>query len=344
MLGITWIPILPLQIIDDRDFLKDPVVGYMNVRLKDLLEAREKQQDWFPLSGCKSGKVRISADWKPLSMAGSMQGAGSYSPPIGIVRLWIKRASDVKNVEATLGGKSDPYVRVMLNAVTMARTEVKNNNLNPEWDQIVYVPVHSLREILYLECMDYQHLTKDRSLGSVELPVAGLAAQSDDERMPYVGTGKRDAADPIRLDKGQFKGELHYTAEFIPAIALRGVSFKSGDDIQRAIERAKGGHHGEDGVASADESSVSSSDEEMQKVPLDITVNAKGHRVSKHKPMKSVDTMRTGQTGNTDATESVIEELEEVPESESKGPGVEMSEEEILEHREFHFLPAGGGC
>ncbi|KAF8604948.1 tricalbin [Ceratobasidium sp. AG-I] len=323
--------VVTIKIIDDRDFLKDPVVGYMNVRLKDLLEAREKQQDWFPLSGCKSGKVRLSADWKPLNMAGSMQGAGSYSPPIGIVRLWIKRATDVKNVEATLGGKSDPYVRVMLNAVTMARTEVKNNNLNPEWDQIVYVPVHSLREILYLECMDYQHLTKDRSLGFVELPVASLAEQCDDERVPFVGTGKRDVAGPIRLDKGLFKGELHYTAEFIPAIALRGVSFEGADDIKRAIERAKGGHEDEEGVASADESSESSSDEEMQKVPMEITVNAKGHRVSKHRPAKSIDTMRTGQTGNTDVSDSIDELEEETPET--KGPGVEMSIEEILAHQ-----------
>ncbi|KAH7345115.1 tricalbin [Rhizoctonia solani] len=299
--------VVTIKVIDDRDFLKDPVVGYMNIRLKDILAAREKQQDWFPLSGCKSGKVRISADWKPLNMAGSMQGAGSYSPPIGIVRLWIKSAKDVKNVEATLGGKSDPYVRVMLNAVTMARTEVKNNNLNPEWDQIVYVPVHSLRETLYLECMDYQHLTKDRSLGFVELPVAGLAQQTEDDRIPYAGTGKREVADPIRLDKGQFKGELHYTAEFIPALALQGISFEGVDDIQRAIDRAKGAHEDEDGFASADESSMSSSDEEMQRVPHDITVNSKGHRVTGHKRIKSADTVRTA---NTETTPTDTEESE----------------------------------
>ncbi|KAG9128333.1 hypothetical protein FRC07_000841 [Ceratobasidium sp. 392] len=326
--------VVTVKIIDDRDFLKDPVVGYMNIRLKDLLEARAKQQDWFPLSGCKSGKVRISADWKPLNMAGSMQGAGSYSPPIGIVRLWIKKAKDVKNVEASLGGKSDPYVRVMLNAVTMARTEVKNNNLNPEWDQIVYVPVHSLRETLYLECMDYQHLTKHRSLGFVELPVANLAEPREDVRMPYAGTGVRDVADPIRLDKGAVKGELHYSAEFIPAVALRGVSFEGGDDIQRAIERAKGGHEDEEDVASGDESSVSSSDEELQKVPLDVTVNAKGHHVSRHKPAKSVDTVRTGQTGQTDETDDAGDSPEEDnKDTDAKGSGIDMTNEEVLEHQ-----------
>ncbi|KAG9088467.1 hypothetical protein FS749_002138 [Ceratobasidium sp. UAMH 11750] len=350
---------LNLSLLDHNEHRKDTDLGSASFELSSLTEDATQEglvrkvlkdgkergelkfdvaffphQDWFPLSGCKSGKVRVSADWKPLNMAGSMQGAGSYSPPIGIVRLWIKRAKDVKNVEASLGGKSDPYVRVMLNAVTMARTEVKNNNLNPEWDQIVYVPVHHLRETLYLECMDYQHLTKHRSLGFVELPVAKLAEPREDERMPFAGTGKRDCADPIRLDKGLVKGELHYTAEFIPAIALRGVSFESVDDIQRAIERAKGGHEDEDDVASGDDTSVSSSDEELQRVPIEITVNAKGHRVSRHKPAKSVDTTRTEQTGQSENTDDVVDELEdENKDAEPKGAGVEMSNEEVLQHQ-----------
>jgi Ca2+-dependent lipid-binding protein len=33
---------------------------------------------------------------------------------------------------------------------------VVNNNLNPEWDEIVYVPVHNFKEKLVLEAMDYQ--------------------------------------------------------------------------------------------------------------------------------------------------------------------------------------------
>ncbi|KAB5592905.1 hypothetical protein CTheo_3616 [Ceratobasidium theobromae] len=320
---------IPLKVIDNRDFRKDPVIGYMNIRLKDLLAAREKQQDWFPLSGCKSGKIRISADWRPLNMAGSMQGAGSYQPPIGIIRLWIKRAKDVKNVEATLGGKSDPYVRVMLNAAVMARTEVKNNNLNPEWDQIVYVPVHSLRETLYLECMDYQHLTKHRSLGFVELNVASLAKHTEYEQVPYTGTGKRDLVEPIRVDKGQ-KGELHYSAEFIPALALRGIAFEGGDDIQRAIDRAKGGHEDEDDVASGDESSVSSSDEELQRVPTNITVNSKGHRVTGHSKTKSADTTHTAQTAQTAQTDTEESELEAETPVSPRGTGIDMSVEELL--------------
>lgn len=63
-----------------------------------------------------------------------------------------------RNVEAALGGKSDPYVRVQVRNVTKGRTEVINNSefisfpcavsfsdwrpadLNPVWDQIIYIP------------------------------------------------------------------------------------------------------------------------------------------------------------------------------------------------------------
>jgi len=92
--------IIRIDVIDDRDFLKDPVVGYMSIRLTDLLDSRgEASQDWFPLSSCKSGKIRLSAEWKPLNIPGSIQGAGRYVPPIGVVRLVLNRATDIKCVD-----------------------------------------------------------------------------------------------------------------------------------------------------------------------------------------------------------------------------------------------------
>lgn len=80
--------IVTLKVVDDRDFLKDPMIGYMSIKLTDLLAAKDNQRDWFPLSGCKSGRVRISAEWKPLEMAGGVHGANHYLPPIGVVRIW----------------------------------------------------------------------------------------------------------------------------------------------------------------------------------------------------------------------------------------------------------------
>lgn len=98
--------IITVKVVDDRDFLKDPVVGYMSIKLVDLIEAKKTEaRDWFPLSGCRQGKVRVSAEWKPIAMEGAIHGTGMYSPPIGVVRLVLERATDMKNVEAMLGGK-----------------------------------------------------------------------------------------------------------------------------------------------------------------------------------------------------------------------------------------------
>jgi Ca2+-dependent lipid-binding protein len=86
-------------VVDERDFLRDPVVGHMSVRLVDLLQTDPAlDREWWPLNGCKSGKIRLSCEWKPLQMAGALNGADQYVPPIGVVRLWLKKATDVKYV------------------------------------------------------------------------------------------------------------------------------------------------------------------------------------------------------------------------------------------------------
>ncbi|KAI0308025.1 tricalbin [Multifurca ochricompacta] len=302
--------IITVKVIDDRDFLKDPVVGHLSIRLQDLLDARkETGRDWWPLSGCKSGRLRLTVEWKPLNMAGSLHGTEQYVPPRGAVRLWLKKATDVKNVEAGLGGKSDPYVRVLVNNTIQARTEVINNNLNPEWDQIIYTPVHSLRETLLLEVMDYQHLTKDRSLGTVELKVSELAQEkmkgSGDPHYAVESTGKKDKSEPIRLDReNEYKGHLHYLAEFLPAFALQGLTFESGpNEFQSTMEGVDGDNDVNGDVAS----SSSSSSGEGESVDRGITVTEpigmpKGHA----KNQQSADTTRTAvSTNGTEASKTV---------------------------------------
>src|SRR6266404_5357236 len=165
----------------------------------------------------------------------------------------------------------------MINNTVEARTEVINNgaplidavseidgssnslDLNPEWDQIIYTPVHSLRENLLLEVMDYQHLTRDRSLGIVELKVSELARETKDASDPsfaFESTGKVEKADPIWLDQSKlYKGQLHYIAEFLPAFALQGLKFDAG---QNELPSAVGDmNHGSD---VEDEDASSSSD------------------------------------------------------------------------------------
>ncbi|KAG5220503.1 transmembrane protein [Salix suchowensis] len=235
-----------------------------------------------PLSGCKSGKLRMSAEWKPLNMAGSLHGADQYTPPIGVVRLFLHKATDVKNVEAALGGKN-----------------------------------------LLLECMDYQHVTRDRSLGWCELKVADLAKASEDPRYPYESVGVVERQDPLHLDKSIFKGHLHYVAQFVPALALKGVKFDTKTDEPTDDD--------EDGGSIDDGSSVSSSDEEMQAVPEGITIEKE--TLSRHKQKKSVDsvattgTTGTGGTANTDTAVTT-------PEAQDPSTDVvELSKEDLLKEQ-----------
>lgn len=213
---------ITIKLFDDRA-LRDPALGTAVIRLDDLLQAKDRQQDWFPLSGARSGKLRITTDWKPLLLPGSVGGTTTYTPPIGVMRIWLKKAVDLKNVESGLGGKSDPYVRVLLNHQVLAKTEVIDNNLNPEFDEIVYIPVHHTNDNIVLEIMDHQNLTKDRHLGTVELKVSEyvLVDQSNNET-PYMSSGGKDRADAVLLGTGANKGRLHYHASFVPGVALQG--------------------------------------------------------------------------------------------------------------------------
>jgi len=77
----------------------------------------------------------------------------------------------------------------------------------------------------------------------VEIRVSDLAKRSDDKEYPYESTGVRQAADPIQLDTGDtFKGTLHYVAEFLPALALKGVKFESRpNELQQVADSDENG-------------------------------------------------------------------------------------------------------
>lgn len=220
----------------------DSSLGRVSVRLSDILAGKEKGNDWFPLKGSGAGKIRLTADFKPVAIPGAIDGASSYQAPIGVLRIWLKDAVDVKNVEAALGGKSDPYVRVLAGNKTIGRTETISSDLNPKWDQIIYAPVHSLRERLTLELLDYQNIGKDRTLGTVSVLAGDYITEVESQEYPYQSTGRKAVSERIALGKNnQFKGTLNFEVEFAPAVSLRGgVSFDPKEnDITAAAEEKK---------------------------------------------------------------------------------------------------------
>jgi len=197
-------------------------------------------------------------------------------------------------------------------------------DLNPVWDQIIYTPVHSLKETLLLEVMDYQNLTKDRSLGTVELKVNELAQEkpnhAGDPLFSFESTGRKDKSEPIRLDRGnQYKGQLHYVAEFLPAFTLQDVKFETEtNELQSAVEGAEDG----DDVDSDSESSSSEGHEVNTAItttgPIGVPNNGKTGSAREGSPS-------SGEAHSVDGKNDVKRENE----------GTRMSKDELLSYRRW---------
>ncbi|KAI0116933.1 tricalbin [Daldinia grandis] len=207
---------LGLALKDDREIAGDQLIGTYQIKLDDMLEMMEKGHDWYNLSGVKSGRAKLTAQWKPVALSGVLAGTGGYQTPIGVMRLHFKSARDLRNFETM--GKSDPYVRVLLSGIEKGRTVTHRNTLKPEWDEVIYVPMHSPRDRLTLEVMDAEKMGKDRSLGLVEV-FAGDYISEDDNGEYLVHDAKKLQETGLRLHgKGIAKGILAYTVSFYPCI------------------------------------------------------------------------------------------------------------------------------
>lgn len=207
---------LGVVIKDDRDIAGDQTIGKYQIKLDDMLELMEKGQDWYNLAGAKTGRVKMQAQWKPVAISGVIAGTGGYITPIGVMRLHFINGRDLRNFETM--GKSDSYVRVLLSGLEKARTVTFKNNLNPDWDEVLYVPVHSPRDRLHLEVMDAEKMGRDRSLGLVEL-FAGDFISQDESGEYLVNDAKSPRTDGLKLHgKGIAKGTLNYTVAFYPTL------------------------------------------------------------------------------------------------------------------------------
>jgi C2 domain-containing protein len=205
-------------------------------------------------------------------------------------------------------------------------------DLNPVWDQIIYTPVHSHKETLLLEVMDYQNLTKDRSLGTVELKVSELAREmmkgADDSRFSFESTGKMDKSEPISLDRGnQYKGELHYLAEFLPAFALEGLKFDTGNEAV-------------DGVDDGDDVEGRSSSSSEREARVITTTEPIG--MHKNGSKNSQPTNATHASASTEGSKTVSTREGSPPtqvdgrdEAKQKNEGIRMSKDELLAHRRW---------
>lgn len=302
---------LGVTIKDDRGLISDPDVGKYQIKLDEMLDCMAQGKEWYQLSGAQTGRVKMMAQWRPVAISGVI-GSGGYSTPIGVMRLHFHKAQDLRNFESF--GKSDPYVRVLLSGIDKARTVTFKNDLNPEWDEVLYVPIHSPRDRLTLEVMDAEKMGKDRSLGLVEL-FAGDYVQQDETGEYLVNDKRTLRTEGLRLHgKGIVKGTLTYTVSFYPCL---NVADPEDEEHQHATENANGkktSEHSANGPRS----------------PTERSAQAGKFSASMDKPRRaSLDKAKVnGEKGDKSDSESVGRVS-----LEAKGPAkVRLTPEELLRH------------
>ncbi|KAI8987617.1 C2 domain-containing protein [Mycotypha africana] len=207
------------EIIDHAN--NDKLLGTFTSYLSDMMQLQTTNSSWWKLmhEDKQVGELRLSAEWKPVMMTGLSDIAnihGFDQAPIGAIRFTFWEARDLRN--AGMGGKSDPYIRVLSGSQIRARTEVVENNLNPEWGASLYVPVHSLKEIFVLEAMDWNAKSKDKSLGMTEFKASEIIQQQIGNQS--VNPDVWYEANAANFNKRSTKGELHFSAEFFPVLTL----------------------------------------------------------------------------------------------------------------------------
>ncbi|KAL3465175.1 C2 domain-containing protein [Aspergillus heterothallicus] len=268
---------LGLVIKDDRDLTKDPILGSYQIKLNDMLKMMEKGHQWFHLHGAKTGRAKLVLDWKPVAVGGIAGGAG-YVDPIGVMRIHFQNAASLRNLEKM--GKSDPYARVLLSGYMKARTVTFRNNLDPDWDEVVYVPIHSAREKLTLEVMDEESVGSDRSLGSVELSAAHYVHENEAGEYE-IDDEKQQLSSTLRLNQRSAKGILNYIVAFYPTVPV---------------------------VNPDDEAEEDEADEEINGEPEGTELSRKStdsKRKSYHSKSISVDSKASGKGAATNGTTDV---------------------------------------
>ncbi|KAI9340575.1 hypothetical protein BDR26DRAFT_1007509 [Obelidium mucronatum] len=163
-------------------------VGDVDLKVQEILaklNSKDTGSDWFKLSS-SSGKVRLTFSWSKLDPAYKLSDESQSTnnkarrEPKAVLKLKIMRAKALMNVEG-LGRKSDPYVKIKIGSISVGATLVKENTLDPIWNETFYTVAYSRQQLLAMELWDFNNLKKDKSLGNLEVALIDLMEFSNSE-------------------------------------------------------------------------------------------------------------------------------------------------------------------
>eukprot|EP00092_Neocalanus_flemingeri_P016852 GFUD01018229.1.p1 GENE.GFUD01018229.1~~GFUD01018229.1.p1 ORF type:complete len:2467 (-),score=607.35 GFUD01018229.1:626-7075(-) len=217
-----------IEIFDNDKFGKDKPLGAANIDLEDLINNGSLKDAWMPLSGVKSGELKVSADFdpsdpnsadpnnrikspednrlygsKPMQKTGSKENFGNNEDdiPYGNLHLEINQAKDL--IKADMMGKSDPYA-VVTYGDDKVKTKTIKNDQNPQWGFETDIPIDpNGPSSLKIEIFDDDKLGKDKPLGAAILDIPTILNDGSLE----------DAWIPL---SGVKSGQIQVSADFDP--------------------------------------------------------------------------------------------------------------------------------
>jgi Ca2+-dependent lipid-binding protein len=197
--------------------------------LNSLIDRSEIDREWVPFNKGE-GEFKISTVWKSVEIPDA-PGTGGYTEPIGVVRVLLNKAEGLRNVEKV--GKSDPYARVLVNGIEKSRTDFIENELNPIWNEGLYIPVTSPNQKFTIEVMDAQKNAKDRTLGSFDVKTTELIERNEDDTA-YAEFVDEELRTGRLVHKKGPKGTVTYALSFYPTLNVK--TLEDIDDERKAAE------------------------------------------------------------------------------------------------------------
>lgn len=210
---------------------KSEVVGAFYSPLSDLLDAAAVGKSWQLLSN--GGEVNLTTTWDGVELTG-VSGSAGYRDPIGVLRVEVRKASGLKNLERI--GTIDPYVRLLVNGAQRSRTLVQESTLDPEFDESLYIPINSPLQKLTLEAMDVEK-GPDRSLGAVDVKLDDLFTK--DAKNNYVESVNNPFMERRLITKKGPRGTVTFSLQFYPTVRFREQKPSHENDEQKKKKKKK---------------------------------------------------------------------------------------------------------
>ncbi|XDT41655.1 C2 domain profile [Nakaseomyces glabratus] len=197
--------------------------------LSDLIDRTQIGQKNIPLAH-GNARLTVTTYWKPVMLDVGNKSI-AYTPPIGALRVFVNKASNLKNLEKI--GKIDPYAKILVNGIQRGRTDFDAQTTNPVWNTGVYVALTSPNQRITLECMDVETSNKDRTLGQFDIKLNDFFQKNSLDRYDTkVDSTQRQG----RLTAKKFsKGVVTYSISFYPTLPV--LTLEEIQDIESAEKR-----------------------------------------------------------------------------------------------------------